>query len=68
MAVAAPAPQAVTVLCTNVLGAPLAERFERETGIPLYDSISVVVWKSLKMAGVDAGRIKGWGRLFAEID
>jgi maleate isomerase len=68
MEVAAAGPQAVTVLCTNVPGAPLAERFERETGIPLYDSISVVVWKSLKMAGVDAGRIKGWGRLFAEVD
>jgi maleate isomerase len=60
-------PQAVTTLCTNLRGAPLAEGFERETGIPLYDSVSVVIWKSLKLAGVDPGRVKGWGRLFADM-
>ena len=64
---AAARPQAVTTLCTNLRGAPLAERFEKETGIPLYDSISVVVWKSLKLAGVDPARVEGWGRLFAEV-
>lgn len=62
---AAARPQAVATICTNMRGAPLAERFEKETGIPLYDSISVVVWKSLKLAGVDPARVKGWGRLFA---
>ena len=65
--VAAAEPQAVITLCTNLRGAPLAEGFERETGIPLYDSVSVVVWKSLKLAGVDPGRVKGWGRLFADM-
>jgi maleate isomerase len=63
--VAREGPQAVTTLCTNLDGAALAEAFERETGIPLYDSISVVVWKSLVLAGVDPGRVTGWGRLFA---
>ncbi len=62
---AAAQPQAVTTLCTNLRGAPLAEGFEKEFGIALYDSISVVVWKSLKLAGVDPARVEGWGRLFA---
>ena len=67
MEVAADKPKAVSTFCTNLKGAPLAERFEAETGIPLYDTISTVVWKSLIMAGVDPARIEGWGRLFAEV-
>ena len=66
--VAAEKPDAVTTFCTNLKGAPLAERFEKETGIPLYDTISTVVWKSLRMSGVDTARVEGWGRLFAGID
>jgi maleate isomerase len=37
---------------------------EAELGIPIYDSISTVVWKSLRLAGVDAARVRGWGHLF----
>ena len=65
--VAAAAPQAAVTLCTNLQGAPLAEPFEAATGIPLFDSISVVVWKSLKLAGIDPRRVEGWGRLFSEL-
>ena len=65
--VAAAAPEAAVTLCTNLRGAPLAQGFEAETGIPLLDSISVVVWKSLKLAGIDPGRVSGWGRLFSEV-
>lgn len=65
--VAAAKPQAITILCTNLRGAPLVEELERETGIPIYDSIATVVWKSLKLAGVSPSRVRGWGRLFAEI-
>ncbi|MGF1528339.1 MAG: aspartate/glutamate racemase family protein [Candidatus Competibacterales bacterium] len=59
-------PQAITTFCTNLPAAPLVETLEEETGIPIYDTIGVVVWKSLVMAGVDPGRVKGWGRLFRE--
>jgi maleate isomerase len=51
----------------NVQAAHLAEELEAETGIPLYDTISTVVWKSLRMAGVDTSALKGWGRLFREV-
>ena len=60
-------PQAITIFCTNLRGAPLAEELERELGIPVYDSIATVVWKSLRLAGVDTRRVRGWGRLFREV-
>ena len=45
--VAAAKPDAIIVLCTNLRGAPLAPALEAELGIPVIDSISAVVWKSL---------------------
>jgi maleate isomerase len=60
-------PDAITILCTNLAGARLAAELEAETGIPIYDSISTTVWKSLRLAGVDTSRVVGWGRLFAEL-
>jgi maleate isomerase len=62
--VAAGRPQAITILCTNLCGAPLAEALEQELGIPIYDSVSAAVWASLRLAGVDPARVAGWGRLF----
>lgn len=60
-------PQAITIFCTNLRGAPLVEELEREVGIPIYDTISTVVWKSLKQAGADPARIKRWGSLFRDV-
>lgn len=60
-------PQAVTIFCTNLRGAPLVAELEREFGVPIYDSIATVVWKSLRLAGVDTRRIRRWGRLFSEV-
>jgi len=65
--VAAEKPQAITVFCTNLRGAPVADTLEKETGIPVYDTVSTAVWKSMKIAGADPGRVKGWGRLFTEV-
>lgn len=59
-------PDAITILCTNLRGAPLVAELETETGIPIHDSIATVVWKSLQLVGADTGRIAGWGRLFGE--
>jgi len=60
-------PQAITIFCTNLRGAPLVEELEREVGIPIYDTISTVVWKSLKQAGSDPSRIRNWGSLFRDV-
>jgi maleate isomerase len=60
-------PEAVVILCTNLRGAPIVEALEVEFGVPVYDSIATVVWKSLQLAGVDTRRVAGWGRLFREL-
>lgn len=60
-------PDAITFLCTGLQSAPLVDELEHETGIPIYDTIATVVWKSLKLAGVDPKRVRGWGRLFREV-
>ena len=60
-------PQAITIFCTNLRGAPLVPQLEAELGIPIYDTIATVVWKSLKMVGADTKRIRQWGRLFQEV-
>lgn len=64
--VAVAKPQAITIFCTNLCGAPLAVELEAELGIPIYDTISTVVWKSLQLAGVNTSRLCGWGSLFKE--
>ena len=65
--VASAGPQAITVFCTNLRGAPVVDEMEKETGIPIYDTVATAVWKSMKVAGADPKRIKGWGRLFSEV-
>lgn len=63
-AAAAARPDALVILCTNLRGAPSVARMEHELGIPILDSVSVTVWKMLRMTGVDPARIRGWGSLF----
>lgn len=60
-------PDAITVFCTNLRGAGVAGRMEEETGIPIYDTVSTAIWKSMKLAGASNEKIKGWGRLFTEV-
>jgi maleate isomerase len=64
--VAAARPEAIITFCTNLRAAPLVNDLEQSLSIPIYDTISAVVWKSLKIAGVDPADVKGWGRLFTE--
>ncbi|MCB1809109.1 MAG: Asp/Glu/hydantoin racemase, partial [Candidatus Competibacteraceae bacterium] len=66
--VAASKPDAITTFCTNLRAAPLVEELEQEIGIPILDTISVVVWQSLRLAGADPARVQGWGRLFRELN
>jgi maleate isomerase len=65
--VASEKPDAIAVVCTNLKAAPSVDKLERETGIPVYDSIAAVVWKCLKLAGVDTRRVTGWGSLFQQL-
>jgi len=63
--VAADMPDAVIVMCTNMRAAHLVDRLEQEIGVPIIDSLAAYVWKSLRLGGVDTGRIHGWGRIFS---
>jgi maleate isomerase len=64
--VAQAGPQCITTFCTNLRAAQLAPALESELGIPVYDTVSTAVWKSLRLCGVDTARVKGWGSLFNE--
>lgn len=66
--VAKSGPDAIATYCTNLRAAHLAQDLEAEVGIPIYDTTSAVVWKSLRMAGIDTSLVKGWGRLFQEVE
>ncbi|SFP30837.1 aspartate/glutamate racemase family protein [Variovorax sp. 770b2] len=57
-------PEAVAIFCTNLFGAPLVAELEAEFGVPVYDTVATVVWKALRLAGVDTRPLAGWGRLF----
>ena len=58
-------PDAVLALCTNMRSTAMVPALEQALGVPVLDSIATAVWKSLLLAGVPAGRVEGWGRLFA---
>jgi maleate isomerase len=56
---------AIAVYCTNLAAAQEAAAWEAEYGVPVYDSVALAVWGALRLAGVDPGRVAGWGSLFA---
>lgn len=60
-------PQAISTFCTNMNAAAAVPALEQALGVPIYDTVSLAVWKSLKVAGVDPRAVKGWGRLFEEV-
>jgi maleate isomerase len=64
--VAAEGCDAAAVVCTNLKGAEVAPRLERELGIPVLDSIAVTLWGTLGLAGADRSALAPFGRLFAQ--
>ncbi|MFZ4757729.1 MAG: maleate cis-trans isomerase family protein [Burkholderiaceae bacterium] len=65
-AVAAAGPDCITTFCTNLRAAHLVPALEAELGLPIYDTVSLAVWKSLRVCGLDTAAVRGWGRLFTE--
>ncbi len=57
---------AAAIVCTNLYGASIAPQLERELGMPIYDSISVTLWKSLAVAGFEMEGLAPWGQLFSD--
>lgn len=63
-AVAAQECDAVAIVCTNMRGARVAARLEKELGIPILDSVAVTLWASLRAIGVSTAPLTAWGRIF----
>jgi maleate isomerase len=61
----APGCDAVAIVCTNMRGARVAARLERELGLPILDSVAVTLWAALKAASAPTAPYASWGRLFA---
>jgi maleate isomerase len=62
--VAGAKPEVIVTFCTNLPAAHLVVPLEQETGIPVYDTVSIGVWDSLRRAGVETARGARWGSLF----
>ncbi|MEM7026075.1 MAG: aspartate/glutamate racemase family protein [Pseudomonadota bacterium] len=65
--VAAAGPDAITIFCTNLRGAPIVAELEKELGVPIYDTVATAVWAAMRQAGTAPARITSWGRLFREV-
>lgn len=64
-AVAKDQPDAIVTFCTNFPAAHLVAPLEQETGIPIYDTVSIGVWDALHRAGLQTDDGARWGSLFA---
>jgi maleate isomerase len=61
-AVAGNGAEAVCIMGTNLLGAPLVERLEAELGVPLLDSVVATAWRLCSTLGIVPSG-PGWGSL-----
>lgn len=63
-AVSAKGCDAVAIVCTNMQGARVAARLERELNLTILDSVAVTLWASLRRASYKTEALSKWGRLF----
>lgn len=54
----------ISVLCTNLKGAGLAQRVEAGGEAVLYDSVSTTIWGGLNLLDADMSPFSKWGRIF----
>ncbi len=54
----------VAIVCTNMRGARVAARLEKELSIPILDSVAVTLWAALKAADSPMTAYTSWGRAF----
>ncbi len=58
-------PDVIVGWCTNFPSGFLADEIEAETGIPVVDATTVVLWQALRMLRIGTKDIRDWGRIFA---
>lgn len=58
--------QAVTTFCTNLVAAQRVVYWEAKHHVPVFDTVTTVVWDMLRQTGQDTETlIAKWGRIFA---
>lgn len=62
--VAATAPQAIAVHCTNFRGSGIAPALEAELGLPVLDSVTLALWGALRITGGTTAPLVRFGRVF----
>jgi maleate isomerase len=55
---------AVTTFCTNLVAADRVEVWEQKHRVPVFDTVTTVIWDMLRKCGVDAKELEGWGMIF----
>jgi maleate isomerase len=55
---------AVTTFCTNWNAAHLVDGWEKELGVPVFDTVATVVWDLCRLSGIDMSSASHWGRMF----
>jgi maleate isomerase len=66
-AVSATQADGLSIVCTNFPAVNKVDYYEAAYNHTIYDTITVVAWQAMKMAGVDPCKVKGWGRLFQDL-
>ncbi|KAL4907000.1 Asp/Glu/hydantoin racemase [Aspergillus multicolor] len=57
---------AVTTFCTNLRAAQRVAYWEGEHGVPVFDTVSTVIWDMLRYFKIDMSPLKDWGLLFTK--
>ncbi|KAL3460275.1 Asp/Glu/hydantoin racemase [Aspergillus heterothallicus] len=57
---------AVTTFCTNLRAAQRVDFWEKEHGVPVFDTVTTVVWEMLRYCGVDMSPLRNWGIIFTK--
>ncbi|KAE9967379.1 hypothetical protein BLS_006410 [Venturia inaequalis] len=65
-AVVAAGADVVTTFCTNWNAAHLVGKWEKEFGVPIFDSVATVVWDMCNILQVDMGNASHWGKMFEQ--
>jgi maleate isomerase len=60
-----PDAEAILIPCLNMWSQTVIERLEQETRVPVVTSTQAMLWRLLRIAGIE-DRIPGYGRLLAE--
>ena len=62
--VVGPGVDAVTTFCTNLIAAQRVDYWEQKHGVPVFDTVTTVVWDMLRECGIETKEIEGWGKMF----